>query len=72
MLGLAVELEEELNIVRVLNGSLRDNVAQRQESIETFGDVPWETLLLGLILGVAGGEVNGDSVSWRWSAFHNS
>jgi hypothetical protein len=63
LLGLTIKLEEELNIVRVLNGSLGDDVAQRQESIETFGDVPRESLLLGLVLGVAGGEVNGDSVS---------
>jgi hypothetical protein len=69
LLGLAVQLEEELDVVRVLDGGLRDDVAHGQEGVEALGNGPGKTLLLGLVLGIAGSEVNGDGISYRVSVF---
>lgn len=74
LLDLAVDLEPQLNVLGVLDGILGDDLAHGQEGIETLGDVPGQTLLLGLILGVAGRHVNGHGVrytinKWFWLSF---
>jgi hypothetical protein len=69
LLGLAVELKEELDVVRVLDRGLGDDVAHGQECVETLGNGPGKSLLLGLVLSVAGSEVNGDGIGCIVSVF---
>lgn len=69
LLGLAVELKEELDVVRVLDRGLGDDVAHGQECVETLGNGPGKSLLLGLVLSVSGSEVNGDGIGCIVSVF---
>lgn len=64
LLGLAVDRQEELNVMGIGNGGLGYDVAHGQEGIEALGNVPGKALLLGLVLDVAGSHVDGDGVGW--------
>lgn len=52
-------------IVRVRNKGFRNNGGNGAKCIEAFGNCPWETLLFGLILYVAAGEIYGEDVTYE-------
>lgn len=64
LLHLAVDAEVQLYGVRVRDRRLRDDVADRQEGVEPLGDVPGETLLLGLVLDVPRRHVDAEGVAF--------
>jgi len=63
LLHLAIDLQIQLHIVRVGNLARRNRSRDRQESIETLRDTPRQALLLGLVLHVAAGHVDGEQVA---------
>ena len=65
---MAVDAQEELDVVWVRDGGFGDGVADREEGVEAFGNGPRETFSLGFVLGVAGGHVDGEAVAFFWVA----
>lgn len=63
LLGFAVDLQPYLDVVRVWDFGLGDDLADGQESVEALGDIPGKTLLLGLLLDIPCCHVDGQSVA---------
>ena len=65
---MAVDAQEELNVVRVRDGRFGNGIADGEEGVKAFSDGPGETFSLGFVLGVAGGHVDGEAVAFflRW------
>jgi hypothetical protein len=63
LLHLPINLQPQLHIMRILNLTRRNRSSNRQESIETLGDAPRQTLLLGLFLHITPGHVDGQQVA---------
>jgi len=63
LLHLAIDLQVQLHIVRVGDLARRNRSGNRQESVEALRDAPGQALLLGLVLDVAAGHVDGEQVA---------
>lgn len=62
---LAVDLEEELDVVGVGNRGLGDDLAQGQERIKALGNVPRQALPLRLVLAVSGCHVDREQIGYK-------
>jgi hypothetical protein len=63
LLHLPIDLQPQLHIMRILDLARRNRAGHRQESVETFGNAPGQTLLLGFLLHIAAGHVDGQQVA---------
>lgn len=63
LLHLAIDLQVQLHIMRVGNLARRNRSRNRQESVEALCNAPRQALLLGLLLDVAAGHVDGEQVA---------
>lgn len=63
LLHLAIDLQIQFHIMRVGNLARRNGSRNRQESVEALCDAPRQALLLGLLLDVAAGHVDGEQVA---------